>query len=65
MTSRFAVQSTSLPVIERVNVRFRSREMQYKLTIAGNDNRISNNSHSEEGEDISEEVHDLIADARG
>lgn len=65
MTSRFAVQSTSSPVIESVNIRPGSWEVRYKLTIAGNDNRVGSNSHSEEGEDTLEEVHDLIAGAGG
>ena len=64
MVSRFAVHSTSSgPVVERVNVRFCSREMRYKLTLAGNDNRVGNNSYSEDGEDLLEELHNSVAGA--
>ena len=66
MSSRFAVHSTSSgPVVERADVRFCSREMRYKLTLAGDDNRVGSNSHGEEGEDLLEELHNLIAGAGG
>ena len=64
MTSRFAVQSTSSPIIERVNVKFCSIEIVSKLTIAGNGGRVGSNSHGEEGKDLGEEVHDGV-DVKG
>jgi hypothetical protein len=40
------------------------REMGSKLTIAGNGNRVCNNSYGEEGKDLGEEVHDVV-DVKG
>lgn len=57
MTSRFAAQSTSSPIIEKVNVWLLNQEMGSKLTIAGNGNRIGSDSYDEEGKDLGEEVH--------
>lgn len=68
MTSRFAVQSTSSPVIERVSGKLRSRKMGFKPTIAGNGNRVGSDSYGEEGKDLGEEVHDVVdvkGDVRG